>query len=88
MKESSSPIGASNDRAGVETSGDAKRQIRTTLHKPTMQQRWKKQFGVNDSDEEFDWDVFKWICKSKPDWKKIWFAKHNARIGSVRTNLV
>jgi len=43
---------------------------------------------VNESDEEFDWDVFKWICKSKPDWKKIWFAKHNARIGSVRTNLV
>jgi len=53
-----------------------------------MQQRWKTQFGVNEIDEEFDWDVFKQICKSKPDWKKIWFAKHNARIGSVRTNLV
>ena len=55
----------------VEIAGDAKRQIRTALHEPTMQQRWKTQFGVNESDEEFDW-----------------FAKHNARIGSVRTNLV
>jgi len=43
---------------------------------------------VNESEEEFNWDVFKRICKSVPDWKKIWFAKHNARIGLVRTNLV
>jgi len=95
VKESSSPEGALMAgqawrlRCGeVEIAGDAERQIWPALHEPTMQQCWKTQFGVNESDEEFDWDVFKRICKSKPDWKKKCFAKHNARIGSVRTNLV
>ena len=72
----------------IQIAGDSERQIRNALHEQTMHQRWKTQFGLDEIEEEFNWDAFKRNCVSKPDWQKVWFAKFNARIGSVRTNLV
>jgi len=47
------------------------------------------QFGTpEDEVSAVDWDTFKRVCKANPEWKKMWFAKHNARIRPVKYNLV
>ena len=48
-----------------------------------------QQFGIaGDKIDKYDWDTFKRVCRANPEGKKLWFAKHNARIGPVRNNLV
>ena len=70
-------------------SGDIDQLLRNNLHKEKMHKRWCAQFGIEgDKIDEYDWDTFKQFCRASPEGKKLWFAKHNARIGPVKYNLV
>jgi len=54
-----------------------------------MQKRWCMQFGIPENEvSTVDWDTFKRVCKANPEWKEVWFAKHNARIRPVKYTLV
>ena len=69
--------------------GDVERLLRNNLHEDPMRRRWCMQFGIpNNEVSAVDWDTFKRVCKANPEWKKVWFAKHNARIRPVKYNLV
>jgi len=74
---------------GKMISGDIDRLLRNNLHEEKMHNRWCTQFGIEGDDvAKYDWDTFKRVCRASPEGKKIWFAKHNARIGPVKYNLV
>ena len=74
---------------GKTITGDIDRLLRNNLHEEKMHKSWCSQFGIEgDEIDEYDWETFKRVCRASPEGKQFWFAKHNARIGSVKYNLV